>query len=158
MWELIRELLFGTGEVNQAIAWFIPMIAGAATSMMGNKQKQEQYKRDTKLASETQRYSPWTGLTAQRPQAPPSQMQAALKGGAAGFGMGQSAFGGAMGVGQLGGGGQQGAPSQSQFAGVPQLANAAPSLRAAGGLGGKYSGGFGDAQQKRNPWMTAGGY
>jgi hypothetical protein len=76
--------------------WMLPMAVGAGMGALKNKRAQEVENSDRKLAAETQRYSPWTGLKAQPIRQAGSTFGDVLGGGMAGFGVAQSAglFGG----------------------------------------------------------------
>jgi hypothetical protein len=77
------------------MAFWVPLAMMAASAVAANqKQKQQQANADSqrKLASETARYSPWTGMTPNQVQEPGSTAFGATLGG------GISGFAGGMGM------------------------------------------------------------
>jgi hypothetical protein len=84
------------------IPLLVPLALGAAAGIGKYfASDKPRYDAEKKLASETQRYSPWTGLQAQAPRNP-SMFENVLQGGMTGLQLGQgiSALGGAAGAGE----------------------------------------------------------
>lgn len=62
---------------------------GAGVGALKSDQEQKNYTNQMKLAAETQRWSPWSGIKAQMPNKMPDAMGDVLAGGAAGAALGQ---------------------------------------------------------------------
>lgn len=82
------------------MSWVAVGVAAAGMLAANQKQKQQQANANSqrKLAAETARYSPWTGMTPGQVNEPEnSAFGATLGGGLAGYSMGRSFTGGGMG-------------------------------------------------------------
>lgn len=84
------------------MAFWLPLAMAAAGALAGkakNDRAQEIERADRKLASETQRYSPWTGMQANNIRQAGSQFGDMFSGGVGGAMMGQSLSSGMAGMG-----------------------------------------------------------
>jgi hypothetical protein len=75
------------------LALAAPTAIGALMGHQKNKRAQEVESSDRKLAAETARYSPWTGMKPQEIRTAGSQFGDMAGGALSGFGVGQSAYG-----------------------------------------------------------------
>lgn len=71
------------------MAWWIPLAAGLGAGLLKSEAvDRPREKRQRRLAAETQRYSPWTGMTAQ-PVQEADPFGSAFQGGLTGLSLGQ---------------------------------------------------------------------
>lgn len=101
------------------------ILAGAGVGAMRSMQQEQQAKQDRKREAEIARWSPWTGMQAQRP-GNPDYMGNLMQGGMTGAMMGQAMGGGSAGAGA--GAGGAGAAGSSSWA---QMSSADPNGMAA---------------------------
>ncbi len=95
------------------MAFWVPLAMAAAGALAGkakNDRAQEIERSDRKLAAETQRYSPWTGMQANNIRQAGSQFGDMFSGGVGGAMMGQSLSNGMAGM-------SSGAPAGTTMAG-----------------------------------------
>jgi len=82
--------------------FWIPMAAGAAMGMLGNKKKQAAAKKQNKYNAEVIRYSPWTGMQGPGVAQAPDMLGDVLKGASMGGMLGQMGGAGGPAAGAVG--------------------------------------------------------